>query len=413
MPKVGDCLRVSISMTLGGEMRVTRDGKPVPLKMAATAKHEFSERVLAVTATGLLQKTARHYETAQATITTGNDKSERRLRSERRLLVAQQSKDQTLVYCPTGPLTHEELELSSEHFDTLSLTGLLPGKMVKVGETWKIANEVAQTLCSFEGLTTQDLTCKLEEVKDQVARVSVAGSATGIDLGALVKLTVAGTYQFDLAGRRLTAVEWKQKDERAQGPASPATQVETTTTLTRSMIDQPASLSDVALISVPEGLEVPAGMMLLCYHQDGKTPFDLIFGRDWQWVGKTSEHVVFRLMDRGDFVAQVTITPWESAAEGKHMSPEAFREAMAKTPGWEQGDVAQDGEIPAEKGRWIYRIAAAGTMDGIKVVQSFYLIAGAGGEQVVLAFTMTPAQAEKLGTRDLSLVQGLEFAAKK
>ena len=75
--------------------------------------------------------------------------------------------------------------------------------------------------------------------------------------------------------------------------------------------------------------------------------------------------------------------------------------------------MAQDGEIPAEKGRWIYRIAAAGTMDGIKVVQSFYLIAGAGGEQVVLAFTMTPAQAEKLGTRDLSLVQGLEFAAKK
>jgi hypothetical protein len=46
------------------------------------------------------------------------------------------------------------------------------------------------------------------------------------------------------------------------------------------------------------------------------------------------------------------------------------------------------------------------------VVQTSYLIAGPGGEQLVLAFTMTPAQAEKLGARDLALVSGIEFPAK-
>jgi hypothetical protein len=48
-------------------------------------------------------------------------------------------------------------------------------------------------------------------------------------------------------------------------------------------------------------------------------------------------------------------------------------------------------------------------MDGMAVVQNFYLVASKKGEQVVLAFTMTPKQAEKLGTRDLAMVASLDF----
>src|SRR2546422_736125 len=87
-----------------------------------------------------------------------------------------------------------DMSLSGEHFDTLALAGLLPGRAVSLGETWKIPNAVAQALCNFEGLTEQNLLGKLDEVKDQVARVTVTGSATGIDLGALAKLSVEATY---------------------------------------------------------------------------------------------------------------------------------------------------------------------------------------------------------------------------
>lgn len=409
--KPGDCFKIHLTMTLTGELRITRDNKPFPLKITAEATHEFPERVLAA-ADGVLQKTARVYDTAKASITTGGDHTDKALRPARRLLVAQEDKGQLLVYSPSGPLTKEELELTSEHFDTLSVVGLLPNRAVKVDETWKVGNGVAQALCSFEGLAAQDLTCKLVEVKDNVAHVSVTGSATGIDVGAFVKLSIQASYQYDLNAHRLTALEWKQTDERGQGPASPASTVETITRLQREGIERPASLSDVALISVPDGLEVPETMTRLVYHNDRKTPFDLTYGREWQPVGRTNDHVVFRLMDRGDFVAQLTLTPWEKARDGKHLMPEAFREAMAKTPGWEQGDVVQEGEIPAEGGRWIYRLAAAGLMDGLKVVQNFYLVASPTGEQVVVVFTMTPGEVEKLGSRDLKIVQGLEVGKK-
>jgi hypothetical protein len=301
--------------------------------------------------------------------------------------------------------------LTSEHFDTLALPGLLPGRSVSVGDTWKVPNGIAQALCNFEGLTEQDLSCKLDEVKDQVARISVKGSATGIDLGALAKLSVDATYQYDLNSKRITHLEWKQKDERDQGPASPATSVQTTVVLTRTAIEKPAVLSDVALVSVPERAEPPMPLTQLEY-RDARDRFDLLYGREWQIVSQGNEHVVMRLLERGDFVSQVTITPWTMAEKGKHLSPEEFRQAMAETPGWEPEDELQAGEVPAEKGRWIYRISTLGELDGAKVMQNFYLVAGPDGQQVVLSFTMAPKQADRLGSRDLSMAANLDFPDK-
>jgi hypothetical protein len=94
------------------------------------------------------------------------------------------------------------------------------------------------------------------------------------------------------------------------------------------------------------------------------------------------------------------------------MSPEEFKDQMAQTPGWEPTTELQTGEVPGGEGKWAYRVSAQGKMDGVEVVQSFYLVAGQNGEQIVVAFTMTPKQVERLGTRDLSLVGSLEFPKK-
>jgi hypothetical protein len=407
--KAGDCFQLQLEMKLTGELRVFKGGTTVPFKLEATCRHTFPERVLAVGTSGAVEKTARVYEAAQAVIKAGEDRSERTLRPERRLVVVQRHKDQTLAYSPAGTLTREELDLTGGHFDTLALAGVLPGKAVAVGDTWKVPSGVVQALCNFEGLTEQALTGKLEGAQDQVATFSLTGTAAGIDLGALVKLTIQATGRFDLKTGRLVALDWKQKDERDQGPISPATVVESTTTLSRKVIEQPASLSDVALVSVPPD-EVPGPMLQLDY-RDPKGRFGLLHGREWHQVAATGEHVVLRLMDRGDFVAQVTLTPWTPAAKGKHLSPEEFKAAMNETSGWRPEKELQAGEVPSSDGHWVYRYSVLGQLDGVAVLQNFYLVAGPGGEQVVLAFTMTPKQVDKLGARDLSLVGSLEVPA--
>ena len=70
------------------------------------------------------------------------------------------------------------------------------------------------------------------------------------------------------------------------------------------------------------------------------------------------------------------------------------------------------GVVPSE-GRWVYRYSVTGELNGVAVMQNFYLVAAPGGEQVVLAFTLSPKNAEKLGARDLSIAASLEVPAGK
>jgi hypothetical protein len=409
--KVGDCQRIQLDMKLAGEMRLNQGGKIVPIKLEATAEHDYNERVLSADSAGLPNKSARHYDKAKAIIATNRDSSERTLRDARRLLVAQRFKDQFLVYAPAGPLTREEQELTSEHFDSLALTGFLPGKEVAVGDTWKIGSAVVQALCGFEGLTEHNLVGRMVEVKDGTARLSISGTATGIDVGALVKLTIDATARFDVNARRIVAIEWKQQDDRAQGPVSPAAVTQTTITLSRAIIELPSNLSDVALVAVPEAFELPPGMSSLEW-RDPKGRFTFMHAREWQTTSQTDEHIVLRLMERGDFVAQATITPWTGAEKGKHLTPEEFQTAMEATPGWQSEKVLQSGEVPSDGGRWIYRISSLGQLDSVSVMQNFYLVAGPNGEQVVVMFTMTPKQVERMATRDLALAASIEFPGK-
>jgi hypothetical protein len=410
--KSGECFRVRLEMKLTGEMRVSQNGKLTPLSETAVATHDFTERILVVDKGATVSKSARRYATAKATITVGRDRSVRALHADRGVVVAQHVKDQCVLFCPTMALTHEELE-ALEHMDTLAAIALLPGKAVKVQDTWKIPSSAVQALCHFEGLTEHSLQGTLIELTEDAARFTVAGTASGIDLGAMVKSTIDATCCFDRKTKRLTRVEWKQKDERDQGPASPASTVDVTSTMQRSLIDAPDTLSDVALVSVPDGSAEPPAHMTQVQLTDPKSRFDLTHAREWTLVGQTDEHVILRLMERGDFVAQATITPWESADKGKHMDPEKFRDMMAKTPGWEMEKEVQVGEVSSDGGRWMYRVSATGQLDGSNVLQNFYLIAGSEGEQVVIVFTLSPKQADRLGSRDLSLAGSIEFPKKK
>jgi hypothetical protein len=187
------------------------------------------------------------------------------------------------------------------------------------------------------------------------------------------------------------------------------TVVESTTTLKRKAIEQP-------MRAVGRGAGVGAGRRDAAGADDAaglsairKDAIHSCIRAQWHITAQGKEHLVMRFMDRGDFVAQATITPWKKADKGKHMSAEDFKQAMNDTAGWEPEKELQSGEVPAENGRWIYRYSVIGKMDGVTAVQNFYLVATAEGEQIILIFTMTPKQVDKLGARDLTIVSSLEI----
>jgi hypothetical protein len=410
-PHEGDCFRVTTRTQVNGFLKVTRDGKPAALKLSATNEHQFAERVLSADK-AVARKAARFYQAAAAHGVVDGDRIERALAADRRLIVAQRTGDALFCYAPNGPLTRADLEVVSEHFETLHLTGVLPGKEVAVGDTWKLDSLIAQSLCLFDGLISHDLTARLAEVNAAGAAITIGGTAKGIEKGAMATLTVTATVRFDTAKRRIVGVEWKQKDVRDQGPATPAAEVETTTMLTRERLDAPPpELAAAVVAALPTTDDPPATVKHLAYREP-KGRYQMMHARDWHAVGQTDHHLVMRYLDRGDFVAQVTITHWTNAGPGKHMTPADFEKLTAEGRNWKVAEVTDRTEVPTDADRWVYRVTASGELDGSPVVQNFYVVANANGDQVILTFTMRPAAAGRIGTRDLELVNAIDFPKK-
>jgi hypothetical protein len=411
VPREGDCYRITTATNLTGILKVTRDGQPASLKITAKNEHSFAERVLSADKS-VARKVARFYQTATSRAVVDGDRVERSLAADRRLVVAQRTDDSLFCYSPLGPLTRPDLEVASEHFETLHITGALPGKQVEVGDTWKLENLTAQSLCLFDGLISHDLTAKLKEVAAGVAIITIEGGAKGIENGAMATLTVSASIQFDTSQKRIVGVEWKQKDVRDQGPATPAVDLEIATTLKRERLNQPpAELADAVVTMIPAATDPPATVKHLI-HRDPKNRYQLLHAREWHVVGQTDHHLVMRFLERGDFVVQATIAPWTNAGAGKHMSPEEFEKLANGGSNWKMEQVTDRTEVPTDADRWAYRIIARGELDGSPVVQNFYMVANANGDQVIVTFTMRVATVGRIGTRDLELVNAIDFPKK-
>jgi len=401
-PLADKCFRIDLTFNLQGKITVQQKGEPISFPHEAEGRHVYVERVLEASG-GIAQKTVRHYEKAEALITFNKQAgSKKALRPDRAFMATQRTRDELVVFSPRGSLTREEKELT-EHFDSLAVSGLVPGKSVKVGDTWKLATPVALALCDLDGLTEHDITCKLDSVKDETAIVTLGGTATGISLGAQVKLLINARYEFDTRENRVVAVGWKQSDQRVQGPVSPAMSAEVVIKLKRTPIEEPAELGKFALVQVPA--EPPAALLNLRHH-DAKDRYDLRYARDWHIVSsEDSPQLVLRLIDRGDFIAQATVTPWK---KGDPVSLEKFAELMKATPGWQEEQMLEKTQLK-NAGHALYRVTASGSLDDVKTVQAFYLVAGPQGEQLIVSVSAVPSQVQKLGSRDQELVRSITF----
>lgn len=409
-PLESRCVRNEIAMQLEGKITVKQDGKDLTYPHKAEAKHVYLERFLDAPG-NIAGKVARHYVTAEGVITfNNNDSSKRSLRADRRFLVAQRVSGQVVSFSPKGALTREEMELS-EHFDTMAVAGLLPGKTIEVGKSWMLPNAVVLALCELDGVTAQTLQGTLESVKENIAVGKIAGKANGINLGAEVEMEINARFEFDVKLQRIVAIQWKESDKRQQGPITPALVADVIINLKRTPIAEPEELNKAALANVPDAATPPSRLTNI-HHQDAKKRFELSHPRDWYVTSpEYSSQLVMRHIERGDFIAQVTITPWKKIDPKDVMPLEKFAEEMLKTPGWvEEKETGREKvKNPAKGQHTVYRVAASGQLESTRTVQYFYLIVSPQGEQLIVTFSVVPQHVPRLGTRDLDFVREIAF----
>ncbi|GBD37521.1 hypothetical protein HRbin36_02656 [bacterium HR36] len=414
------------------QTRVEVEAKQGTTRTTVTAAHRFWEKALALVEPsanalaegikvtgvrpGLPIRLARYYEQADwrrelaGPLAVAHPPTEtRQLRADRRLALALRWHGETVVFCPNGPYTREELDLTQGHLDTLMVPNLLPENLVAVGDRWPIPIPAVQALCGLDGVTESTVQGQLAAVQNERAIIRLEGQVEGIADGSETKNRVQGTLEYDLTFERWVRLRWQQNQQRQAGPITPALSLVASIQAERHFGGQAPQLTLAVVQNLPAA---PTPPFLLLSYRAANGACEFLYDRGWHRVAQDERLAIFRLLDGGELVAQMNVTFWPDAKPGHHLTPEQIREFAEKAPRFQLEKVVESGELPTPDGRWIYRHTVQGKSEDLVVILTWYVVANRDGRQVVLVFTTEPTLADKLGGRDLAIVQSVSFGPK-
>lgn len=400
--------RVSHRLEVSGRLEAAvGEGQTEPLELTVEATHRYLERRLPGTGRGAAAlRSLRDYETAAARIVVAKHATSTRLRDVRRRIVAQGRREGIVPYSPAGTLSGNELELLEVPGDSLALLSLLPPRPVRVGESWEPESWAGQMLTGTEAVLESSLTCKLESVTDDLARVSFNGSIDGATAGATAAAEIAGFFLFDLKRQFLARAELTQKERRSPGAVSPGMNVEAEAVLDRRPAGTPGPLDDRAVQSIP--LEPAEGVMRLSL----ETPWRvrLSYDRDWHLFHQTERTAVLRLLEKGSLIAQCNVTRIAAAPAGEHTPEKEFQNDIRRALGDRLKSITRAEEIQvAGDPRFLYRVTAVGQSNGIDMHWFYYLCAAPSGRQASFVFAVETKLLDRLAGRDLAIVADMQF----
>jgi len=396
-------VRVKVSGT--AEFAIEK-GKLLSQPIVAEAALKFRERWLPGSGRDAeALRSLRHYDALVTDIKVADHATRSQLSTDRRQIVAQGRSEGILFYSPAGPLTSADLELLRAPADTLCLVALLPPNPVSIGDKWTPPTWAGQMLTETEAASKSELTCTLESVADDKAKVAVTGTVVGATSGSSGKVDLHGWYLFDLKAHLIARAELDQIEDRTVGPVSPGMRVTAHTTVTRAPSDNSEGLTQEAASAVP--LDPPAALTLLTFHSPWN--IELTHDRDWHVFQQNRQIAVLRLIEQGSLVAQCNLTPIRPAAAGEHVSPEQFQDDIRTSLGPQFKSLEKAEPIPTGDGRFLFRVAVIGEANKAPITWIYYLCAAPSGSQTSCVFAIDSTLRKRLGDRDLEMMKSLKF----
>jgi hypothetical protein len=350
-------------------------------------------------------RSLRHYDGLDTEIKVADHATRSQLSANRHLIVAQGRSEGILFYSPAGALAAADLELLRAPSDTLCLIALLPPNPVSVGDKWSPPAWVGQMLTDTEAAAKSELTCTLESVTDEKAKVTLSGTVSGATAGCTGKVELHGWYLFDLKTKLISSAELDQAEERTVGPVSPGMKVTAKTVVARAAASDSESLTQEAASAVP--LDPPAALMQVQFHSPWN--IEIMHDRDWHVFQQNPQIAVLRLIEQGSLIAQCNLTPLRAAAPGEHVTVNQFQDDIRTSLGPRFKAIEKAEQIPTGDGRFLYRVAVTGEANKNPITWIYYLCAAANGSQTSSVFAVDSTLLKRLGDRDLEMMKSLKF----
>jgi len=401
---------VGTRVDVTGKVQPDRTKQPLPLS-ASVALSYRERRLLGPGSEAEAFRAVREYEQTQSSGDVDGHKSSSSLPDSLKLIVAQGRVEGVELFSLGGLMTSDELELIRSPADSLALIALLPPQPVELGAKWTARPWAFQMLTRLDAVVKGELTCTLASVENQVARVSVAGKIEGAALAQLSEITLSGSFDYDLNLRCISACDMTQVEKRSGGVANPAFDLTARIRLLRRPAPTPGRLEDAKLVEAAAAPTRPAALRL---RFTSPWSIGIEHPRYWYPTHLQEKVAIFRLIEEGNLIAQCNLTPLPPARPGEHLSEADFLRDIHQSYGPQLKSISPGEVIPAQDGRYIYRVQAKGSEAAdaaVGATWNFYLITDPSGRQASLTTIVSDDLLDELGNRDRELVDSLRFSA--
>jgi hypothetical protein len=137
--------------------------------------------------------------------------------------------------------------------------------------------------------------------------------------------------------------------------------------------------------------------------------FRIRHDRHWFVTGEQRESVTLRRVDRGDLVAQCTLTALPPKSAGRQVTLEQFHKDVTYSLGKSFGELVSSRQWQNAAGHYCFELVARGIVAEVPVEWHYYLVSPESGHRVSAAVTIEKPMVARLAGADRDLVESLEL----
>lgn len=413
--QAGQTVAVEVIMQVGGELLLSEPAKTVAagpavrkLPMTVGAKLIYEERIIQLRSDEKgTSRSVRFYPGAKALVEIEKGNQKPVLSEGHRLIAVEAAGAATTLICPHEPLSREELDLIDVAGNTLLLDELLPSKPVAPGDTWKHSDDLLAALLRLDAVSLGDAQSMLAEVdaKTGEAKITLAGTVHGAVGGVATEIELKAKYTFNLKARQITLFALLVKEKRSIGHVSPGLDVVAKQIVKIRPLATSDHLDDAAVAAAKRATGDAAERLAF---ESPLNRFRMEHDRRWFVTGDEKRLTVFRLVDRGELMAQCNIASIDPVPAGETFALADFQRDIEKTLGKSFGQFVSAKEQTDPQGRRVYRVVANGAASDLPIQWIYYMYTTQEGRRLSVAFTLEQPLVERFGASDVQFLKSLE-----
>jgi hypothetical protein len=282
----------------------------------------------------------------------------------------------------------------------------LPNRPVAADATWPADPSTMGAILSMDSVAAAQVENVLDKSNHDFALVRIAGAVVGTADGSATEMEVRGVYLFDRKLRRVTRFNLAVKEKRSIGGATPGLDGVAKLRMNVKPLESSPHLPPATLATLESNSELRLDTLRL---EPAKQGFRITHDRRWFVTSKERETTTLRCVERGDVLAQCTITSLPSKSAGRQTTLEEFERDIRFALKQNFGELVSSRRWTNSFGHHCLEVVVRGTAEEVPIEWHYYLVAPETGNRVSIAVTIQGEMVSRLGAADRTLVNAVEL----